>query len=177
MADAPADGPLLDPQALATSGAQRRAALQKGATAEPELPFIRFELGGERYAVPLLAVSKIERVPTVVPVPRTPAFVRGIASLRGETVCVVDLASILGTVSSAAKPLGLLVLAEGARKVGVLSDILPDYFRAKATAFSPPPTGRASEGVIVHALDRDEGAVAVLDVRKLLDLLARRLDV
>ncbi len=167
---------LLDPQGLAEAGARRSAALRAGSTAEPERSFIRFEMGGERYCVPLEAVTKIERVPAIIAVPRTPAFVRGIASLRGEIVPVIDLAAVIGGEPTTTVPHGLLVLADGARRVGILSDALPDYFRVGVSALLPAPTGRSGDALIANAIERKEGTTAVLDVKKLMEVLARRTD-
>jgi chemotaxis signal transduction protein len=166
-----------DPLALAEAGARRSAELLAGATAEVERSFIRFEMGGERYCVPLESVTKIERVPPIVPVPRTPPFVRGIASLRGEIVTVIDLGAVIGGEPATTIPHGLLVLADGARRVGILSDALPDYFRVVGSQLLPAPTGKAGDALITNAIEREDGAVAVLDVKKLMEVLARRSDV
>src|SRR5207248_11329749 len=133
--------------------------------------FIRFDIGGEHYAVPLDNVTKIGRVPTIVPVPRTPEFVKGIASLRGEIVTVVDLCAVLGVATPEQTPHGLLVLQDGTRRVGILSDGLPDYFRAQISTLTPAPSGRSSDALVAHAIEREQGIVAVLDVRKLMDVL------
>jgi two-component system chemotaxis response regulator CheV len=170
-------GDLPDPQSLAEAGAKRAAALRAGATAEPERSFIRFELGGERYCVPLESVTKIERVPPIIAVPRTPSFVRGIASLRGEIVTVIDLAAVIGGEPSTTLAHGLLVLADATRRVGILSDTLPDYFRVGVSQLLPAPSGRAGDALITNAIDRKEGTTAVLDVKKLMEVLARRTDV
>jgi purine-binding chemotaxis protein CheW len=167
---------LLDPASLARAGGERQSKLRDGPRAEPDRSFIRFELGGERYAVPLDTVTKIERVPAIIPVPRTPAFVRGIASLRGEIVAVVDLCSILGQPPAATIPHGLLVLTDGPRRVGVLSDVLPDYFRIPSSSLTPALAGSRGEGLVQNAIEREDGIIAVLDVKKLMDVLARRAD-
>jgi purine-binding chemotaxis protein CheW len=179
------DGPeeeILDAAELAHAGAQRRATIQDGSAFEPDRTFVAFQLAGEPYAIPLEWVQKIERVPPVVPVPRTPPFVRGIASLRGEIVCVVDLRQILGLPGSTQKPHGLLVLQEGTRRVALLSDVLPDYFRVKPSAILPSPSAKDGEGIVTEIIER-KGAtgradtfVALLDVKKLLDSLGSRLD-
>jgi chemotaxis signal transduction protein len=172
----PEDDAILDPSSLAQAGARRSAALRAGATAEPERSYIRFEMGGERYCVPLESVTKIERVPPIVTVPRTPTFVRGVASLRGEIVTVIDLAAVIGGEPSTNVAHGLLVLAEGAHRVGVLSDGLPDYFRVVTSQLLPAPSGRAGDALISNAIERKEGTIAVLDVKKLMEVLARRTD-
>jgi purine-binding chemotaxis protein CheW len=167
----------LPPTELAASGAQRRAAIADGATAEVERTFVLFELAREPYAIPLEHVVKIERVPPLIPVPRTPSFVRGIASLRGEIVCVVDLRSLLGLSGSNLAPHGLLVLQDGARHFAVLSDVLPDYFKIKTSAILPSPNARAGDGVVSEVIERQGTFIALLDTKKLFSVLGSRLDV
>jgi purine-binding chemotaxis protein CheW len=58
---------------------------------------LRFRVGDERHALEVGRVDAIEKVPTVTPVPRTPATVAGVARPRGETVVVVDAHALLGT--------------------------------------------------------------------------------
>ena len=165
-----------DPASLVESGVRRSVALRSGTTTEVERSWIRFELGGERFCVPLESVTKIERVPPIVPVPRTPPFVRGIASLRGEIVTVVDLRSVIGGAPSTAPPHGLLVLADGPRRVAILSDVLPDYFRAPASALLPAPLGRSGDALIANAIERKDVVIGCLDVPKLMEVLSRRTD-
>ncbi|MEW6775209.1 MAG: chemotaxis protein CheW [Bdellovibrionota bacterium] len=53
--------------------------------------FVLFGLGRERYAVPVSAVKEIIRAERIFPLPKTPPFIEGIISLRGDIVPVVDL--------------------------------------------------------------------------------------
>ncbi len=50
-----------------------------------------FHLGGRTMAIPLAAVSEIARPPKVTRLPHVPAWVLGIANLRGDIVSMVDL--------------------------------------------------------------------------------------
>lgn len=55
-----------------------------------------FESNGIRYAVSQDWVQEVHLEVRPVPVPCTPAFVRGIVNVRGEIVSAVDLSSFLG---------------------------------------------------------------------------------
>ncbi|QOY85648.1 chemotaxis protein CheW [Paludibaculum fermentans] len=57
--------------------------------------FLAFQLAGESYAVPLTRVMETERLPKVTAVPGLPAFVMGVANLRGSVLPLVDLAMLL----------------------------------------------------------------------------------
>lgn len=54
-----------------------------------------FEVGGQRFGVPLQAVLEIDRYGHVTPLPRTPAWLRGVTNLRGQILSVTDFRSLL----------------------------------------------------------------------------------
>lgn len=64
-------------------------AKQKAGEVEQYLTFI---IGGDAFAVSLLKVKEIIGYSVVTPVPKMPAWVRGVINLRGSVVPVIDLA-------------------------------------------------------------------------------------
>lgn len=56
-----------------------------------EVRVLSFMLGREEYAIDILRIREIIRVRPITDVPRAPAFVPGILSLRGTIVPVLDL--------------------------------------------------------------------------------------
>jgi purine-binding chemotaxis protein CheW len=65
----------------------RRGELSRGPVAE----FLAFYLAGEVYAVPLTKIREILSPPPITEVPRAPAEVLGVCSVRGLLVTVLDL--------------------------------------------------------------------------------------
>lgn len=57
---------------------------------------LRMSVGDQPLAVPIDRVREILQVMRMTPLPRTPAFVRGVMNLRGSVVPVIDLAARLG---------------------------------------------------------------------------------
>lgn len=53
--------------------------------------FLNFQLGQERYSLPVTEVREIIRVCPITPVPRMPAYHLGVINLRGKIVPVMDL--------------------------------------------------------------------------------------
>lgn len=53
--------------------------------------YVVFELDGKSYAVHSHQVAEVFAAPAVAPLPNAPAWLSGIASLRGEVTAVVDL--------------------------------------------------------------------------------------
>ncbi len=89
-------------------------------------------IGGSTYAMPVAAVREIVRLPAVTRVPGLPAFVTGLANVRGRVLAVLDLRPLLG-----------LDAARGERLV-----ILD-----RADAGSPPVSAAAGGGVIGLIVD------------------------
>jgi purine-binding chemotaxis protein CheW len=53
--------------------------------------FLTFFLANEEYGIEILKVQEIIGMMNITPVPRTPAFIRGVINLRGKVITVVDL--------------------------------------------------------------------------------------
>jgi purine-binding chemotaxis protein CheW len=58
--------------------------------AKPE-QFLVFVLGQRRFALPLPAVETVTRIVEITPLPKAPESVRGIVSLHGRIIAVLDL--------------------------------------------------------------------------------------
>lgn len=57
---------------------------------------VAFRLGSRRYGLPVESVTEACMRPSIVPLPRVPAFVRGLIFRQGKMIPVVDLAALLG---------------------------------------------------------------------------------
>jgi purine-binding chemotaxis protein CheW len=73
-------------------------------------------LGAETYGLPLRALTAAYQVNVnlstpVIPVPCTPAYIAGIANIRGHVVPVIDLPALLGLASDADTTTGIVVVA------------------------------------------------------------------
>ena len=53
--------------------------------------YLEFNLGEEKFAVPLLSVKEVIAVPETTKVPFTPEYFLGIMNLRGQVLSVIDL--------------------------------------------------------------------------------------
>jgi purine-binding chemotaxis protein CheW len=85
---------------------------------------VKFELGGECYALDIhLAREIVEMIP-ITPVPRAPAHIAGLINLRGEVTTIIDLATLLGVpdleTETTKKIIVLMPEATGGANVGVI---------------------------------------------------------
>lgn len=57
--------------------------------------YVVFEVGGQRFGIPLTGVQEIDRCGKVTILPRTPDWLRGITNLRGKVFSVTDFRRLL----------------------------------------------------------------------------------
>ncbi|MCA8924086.1 MAG: chemotaxis protein CheW [Planctomycetes bacterium] len=168
-----AETPRETDELLETAKVSRVAARQAELGGGEQTQIIVFTVGGREYAVPIDGVERTERPSTVTPVPRSPEFVRGVASLRGAVLCVIDLGNLLTGEPSEADPRSFLVLTDGARRLAVQSEDLPDFVRIDKGHRMPPPASNSE--VYSGAVERDFEIVGVIDPERLFDLVEQRL--
>jgi len=125
--------------------------------------FLGFRLGQEYFAVPILHLSEVVRFQEITAVPRVRRFVRGIISVRGTIVPILDLQRRLsqrkgddderptfGETTGSADHRGqarsgsdedrrVLITQHGKDVFGLLVDEVSDVFVAEADEIEPPP--------------------------------------
>ncbi len=74
-----------------------------------------FMLDGQRYALRLDAVERIIRAVAVTPVPKTPAFVLGLANMAGQLLPVLSLRRCLGLPDRPIRPEDQFVIVRTSR--------------------------------------------------------------
>jgi purine-binding chemotaxis protein CheW len=126
---------------------------------------IAFAVGGETYGVEITAVREIRAWSGVTALPNTAPFVRGVINLRGTIVPVLDLKARFGQgLAEPGKTHVVIVLAIGARWVGVLVDAVSDILTVTRSEIQPVPdvaeTGDTGllHGIVTHE-DRMVGLV------------------
>jgi purine-binding chemotaxis protein CheW len=53
--------------------------------------YLTFKLGRESYGLPVLGVREIIRLCPITPVPKMPAYIKGVINLRGKVIPILDL--------------------------------------------------------------------------------------
>ncbi len=96
--------------------------------------FLAFELGDELYAVPIGKVREIVGgAPRLTPIPNAPAFLKGLISLRGDVLPLVDLRKEFGLPTPPYDKFTVVILAE---VVGVIVGVVVDRV-VDVLAFGP----------------------------------------
>jgi purine-binding chemotaxis protein CheW len=153
----------------------REAARRGGGAAErvEQQKLLAFRLGDTPYAVPVESVREIVRIRPLTPVPRLPADVRGVISLRGEIVEVVDLRRRLGLPALDLTRASRIVIVHGGegQVAGLLVDSVSEVISVSEDAIRPA----SGDADAVEALcERDGRFVSLIDLERVLDVHAER---
>lgn len=162
-------------EALLAQAQRLRAQLESNPEETEEIGLIEFVLGADRFAIEIEVVSKIDKIPAITAVPNTPSFVKGVVNLRGEIFPVLDLAEMLG-LKVDADDRGMLILQDGAKRFGIVSQALPDYFKTDPEKIDPPPKSTDIVGSILSGTLRretDGQFIGIIDGARLFALVAR----
>jgi purine-binding chemotaxis protein CheW len=127
-----------------------------------------FEIAGAPYAIPVEQVREIVRMRPVTPVPRTPEDVRGVISLRGEMIELIDLGRRLGRGSiEPSRRARIIVIKTGdGEVVGLLVDTVRAVLRVSAEEIQPA-TGSVTGAVNDLCKFQDE-FVSMIELDRLL---------
>ena len=101
---------------------------------------IAFRIGDQEFCVDIMQVREIRGWTTATPLPRTPAFMKGVINLRGAVLPIVDLGARLGLKTS--EPTArhvIMVINQGARTMGLLVDAVSDIIEVTEDMVQPTP--------------------------------------
>jgi purine-binding chemotaxis protein CheW len=158
------------------------ADLPAAAPASPEAErderdeYLTFRLAGDEYGVAIGRVSEVMRSALITEVPRAPADVLGVITVRGEVVAVFDPRRRLGLPPG--RPAGggrMVIVDDGLGACGLLVDAVISVVRLPRGRLEPCPQGIASAGAdAMVGIGREAGRLfTVLDVGALLRPLRR----
>ncbi|WP_084527794.1 chemotaxis protein CheW [Kaistia soli] len=110
--------------------------------------FVVFDLGDERYGLPIAAVQEVVRLPDrVTRLPNGPRFVAGIINLRGRPVPIIDQRQRFDAPSAkdATQP-RVIILAVGGLQAGFVVDAVSEVLSiaADSLAVAPPLSSERS---------------------------------
>ncbi|HEC97370.1 MAG TPA: purine-binding chemotaxis protein CheW [Nitrospirae bacterium] len=159
------EGPPLTAPTAGTSGATEDELQVE--TPEATIDLLCFQLGPEIYAFHMGDVQEIAHPPAITPVPGTPSYVKGLSSLRGKMVPIMDLKVKLtiieiekipdtGKKRSRVTQRAKIIIVRGPKgPIGIMADRIIGVRRVPGAALTPAPphiTGeeaRLIEGIII----------------------------
>ena len=120
---------------------------------------VTFALGDEEFGFDIMAVQEIIRLPQMSHIPQTPAYVEGVANLRGEVLPVLDTRLRFGMASvETTDRTRVLVLDLDGTKTGLKVDRVTHVSRYDtADMESPPDTLRQARDRFLRGILKTEG--------------------
>ena len=148
---------------------------QESSSLKDESQLVTFLLKEEEFGFDIMAVQEIIRLPKMAKVPRTPAYVDGIANLRGVVLPVIDMRTRFGMerAEETDRTRVLVVDIDGV-KTGLRVDRVKQVARVLRSEIEPPPAairGTSSdylEGVV--KLDKGQRIVMALNAAHVCDI-------
>lgn len=107
---------------------------------ETKLQFVTFALGGQRYAIDIMAVREIRISNPITALPGAPDFIRCVTNLRGTIIPVMDLRLRFGLTRHPQPAAGVVIVAAlNGKLTGLLVDEVCDILSPPAGAVTPVP--------------------------------------
>jgi chemotaxis signal transduction protein len=156
---------------------------QDRTASKEESQLVTFLLKDEEFGFDIMSVQEIIRLPRMAKVPRTPAYVEGIANLRGVVLPIIDMRTRFGMErAEATDRTRVLVVDIGGVKTGLRVDRVQQVTRVLRADVDPPPpairgtTANYLEGVV--KLDNGQRIIMALNAAQVchIDDAHRRTD-
>lgn len=149
-------------------------AAARGEEVSAELDSLRqlltFTVAETPYAVPVESVREIVRIRPITPIPRISSHVRGVISLRGQIIQVVDLRLRLGLPAAEITRSSRIVVihADDERVAGILVDAVDEVLRVTEGAILPSAAG--DTGTVDSLCARGDQFVSLINLERALDV-------
>jgi len=107
-----------------------------------EIQVACLKMGDGLYAVDIMRIREIIRVPKLAPLPRALPFVEGVINLRGSVIPVVDLRKRFGLPPAENKDMArLLILSIAGQPVALMVDEVTEMITIPLRELKAPPRG------------------------------------
>ena len=130
-------------------------------------------IANRSYALDVSLVREVVVVSAVFPVPKMPAPVLGVFSLRGATVALVETSALLDLGTGGDPTTALVIVRNHQTVCGLTVDRVIGVSRFAANNFIPADAGREPPEVIGFMPDERSGLLTVLDSGVVLSALNR----
>lgn len=114
-------------------------------TVQEETEILTFKIANEEYAVRIIELQEVLKEQNITAVPRAPSYLRGITSLRGKILPVIDLKARLGLTGENGGRQKIIILSGKKEPLGALVDAVLGVFRFPASEILPPPSTLTEE--------------------------------
>lgn len=134
------------------------------------LELLLFRLNGPQlYGINVFKVREVLQCPTLTLLPKSNPIVRGIASVRGRTIPVIDLSLAIGRDEHESLHDGFVIIAEyNMMEQGFLVGAVERIINLNWEEIHPPPKGTGRDHYLTAVTRFDDQLIEVIDVEKIL---------
>lgn len=142
-----------------------------GDVQSPARRLVVFGIGGQRYALPLLAVERVLPMVAVSPLPKAPSVALGVINLHGQVVPVLNIRSRFGLPPRHYGLAGHLLVARTDRRILALPvDEVFGVKEAAAETVTPPGAVLPGLGYVAGIVTLADGLIFIHDLDTCLSL-------
>jgi purine-binding chemotaxis protein CheW len=135
-----------------------------------------FKLGNEEYGLHIDQIKEVVITPTITRMPQTPAFVRGVANIRGNVIAILDLEDKFGLAINDASPKDTnnftLVIESDEYKMGILVRHVPNTLSISSANIEDSVfTGdhQTEQSYITGIVKLDKRLIIMIDIFKVIN--------
>jgi two-component system, chemotaxis family, chemotaxis protein CheV len=134
------------------------------------LELLLFQLSGKQtYGINVFKVREVIRCPPLTKIPNAHRLVRGVATLRGVTMAIIDLGGAIGSPPMPDPESSFVIVTEFNRQVqGFLVQRVDRIVNMNWEAVLPPPKGIGKQNYMTAVTHIAEELVEIIDVEKIL---------
>ncbi|WP_312888399.1 chemotaxis protein CheW [Clostridium bowmanii] len=137
-----------------------------------EEQLVSFLLNKEEYAIGIMKVKEIIRVPQIVKIPNCEAYVEGVVSLRNNLLPIINLRAYFGMEHMDIDDhTRILVVDMGTFTAGIMVDKISEVLRVPTSIIQPPPKFSSQSGEQLKGiakLDNGKRMILILEPLKLI---------
>jgi len=127
-------------------------------------------IGQQRFGINVFKVQEVIRCPSLTRIPGSHRVVKGVASVRGKTIAVIDLSLAIGGASLGNGDGNFIIISEYNRRTqGFLVGSVDHIVNRNWEAIMPPPKGTVRDCYMTAVTQVDDQLVQIIDVEKILE--------
>jgi purine-binding chemotaxis protein CheW len=140
------------------------------------MQIVVFKLGEEEYALPIDHIKEVVITPTITRMPQTPAFLKGVANIRGNVIAILDLEEKFGLRKQASTAertnLYTLVIESEEYKMGILVRDVPNTLSISSASIEDSVFAGDQQGdqlYITGIVKVDKRLIIMIDIFKVIN--------
>lgn len=136
------------------------------------LELLLFRLRGRQiFGINVFKVKEVIQCPRLSSIPKSRSVVRGVASIRGETIPIIDLSLAIGMAPIPAEDLAtsfVIITEYNRRTQGFLVTAVDRIMNMNWEDILPPPKGSGKDVYLTAVTKIDDKLIEIIDVEKIL---------